>query len=152
MYIIIYDMYVHIFMILIYIYKYIQCYMLYMYIYIYHPQDVRSDNSTGLQIPTNLTFSTQNIRSSLVESSFGYRPNKINSFFVKTELSESIYRKTTRPVFAWINSDQFFVCEVEGIKSVQVKSWMWRPSLGGTGAVWRIQLFVARLRLKEPNI
>lgn len=52
-------MYVHIFMILIYIYKYIQCYMLYMYIYIYHPQDVRSDNSTGLQIPTNLTFSTQ---------------------------------------------------------------------------------------------
>lgn len=136
----------------IYLQIYTMLYVIYVYIYIYHPQDVRSDNSTGLQIPTNLTFSTQNIRSSLVESSFGYRPNKINSFFVKTELSESIYRKTTRPVFAWINSDQFFVCEVEGIKSVQVKSWMWRPSLGGTGAVWRIQLFVARLRLKEPNI
>ena len=38
MYIIIYDMYVHIFMILIYIYKYIQCYMLYMYIYISSPR------------------------------------------------------------------------------------------------------------------
>lgn len=150
MYIIIYDMYVHIFMILIYIYKYIQCYMLYMYTY--HPQDVRSDNSIGLQIPTNLTFSTQKNQVQPCRVFVWISPKQTNSFFVKTELSESIYRKTTRPVFVWINSDQFFVCEVEGIKSVQVKSWMWRPSLGGTGAVWRIQLFVARLRLKEPNI
>ena len=136
MYIIIYDMYVHIFMILIYIYKYIQCYMLYMYIYISHPQDVRSDNSTGLQIPTNLTFSTQKNQVQPCRVFVWISPKQSKQFLCKDGAFGIYIQKNNttcfclnqfRPVFrVWSRGHQIRSGQIMDVTSI---SWRYRSGL-----------------------
>lgn len=136
MYIIIYDMYVHIFMILIYIFTNIYNVICYICIYIYHPQDVRSDNSTGLQIPTNLTFSTQKNQVQPCRVFIWISPKQNKQFLCKDGAFGIYIQKNNttcfclnqfRPVFrVWSRGHQIRSGQIMDVTSI---SWRYRSGL-----------------------
>lgn len=120
----------------IYLQIYTMLYVIYMYIYIYHPQDVRSDNSTGLQIPTNLTFSTQKNQVQPCRVFIWISPKQNKQFLCKDGAFGIYIQKNNttcfclnqfRPVFhVWSRGHQIRSGQIMDVTSI---SWRYRSGL-----------------------